>query len=622
MNAPGTLERLERVIDASAVAPRIEALLPIGVRPRQLRVRTLLTGMLLVAADNRPAHLRKLHEALAGLPNSDRWRLGVSAQWNNGPHLLTYRQVERTFGLVQAKLAKHTPDGSPSEALSDVLDRLLEASVQICGEPASSSYAVDWTDHETWSRPPPKKDADPDKPEHAEPVADDTDTDTETDRPSNETACADPEASWGHRRGNHPGQKDETFYGYYLQAATTVKDEHGEHVPELVRRIHITSCHIDPPPALVPVLARMHASGIAIGDLLADSGYAYRVPEHWALPIRQLGAQLIHDLHPNDQGTHGTHHGATCHNGRLYCPATPTALLDITPLPRAASAEQTAAHDTRCGELAKYKLSPITSHDPDGYHRACCPATQGKLRCPPRPASMTLSHTRPQILKAPEHPPTCCQQQTITVPPSVNAKTAQKHDYPSTEHRRSYARRSAAERTFSTVKDPATNHLGKGWCRTMGLTPIALFTATTFIARNLRINDAFTARQAENQRRAANGLPPTQRKRRRQTAEDLINTANAPPRANPPPLADHHPHKHSRTPTQTITPQTAAQQRPERRPPGPSSTPPCGELPRDDVRPKREHDPRSNVKTSLTERGGFEPPNEVNPRYAISSRAP
>jgi hypothetical protein len=32
------------VIDASGVAPRIEALLPIGVRPRQLRVRTLLTG--------------------------------------------------------------------------------------------------------------------------------------------------------------------------------------------------------------------------------------------------------------------------------------------------------------------------------------------------------------------------------------------------------------------------------------------------------------------------------------------------------------------------------------------------------------------------------------------------
>src|ERR1700694_4577169 len=118
MNAPGTLERLERVVDASAVAPRIEALLPIGVRPRQLRVRTLLTGMLLVAADNPPAHLRKVHEALAGLPDAERIRLGVIAQWNSGPHLLTYRQVERTFGLVDAKLATDEPDGTPSEALS------------------------------------------------------------------------------------------------------------------------------------------------------------------------------------------------------------------------------------------------------------------------------------------------------------------------------------------------------------------------------------------------------------------------------------------------------------------------------------------------------------------------
>ena len=551
MNAPGTLERLERVIDASAVAPRIETLLPIGVRPRQLRVRTLLTGMLLVAAEHRPAHLRKVHEALAKLPDSERWRLGVTCQWKTGPHELTYRQVERTFGLMAGRLAKHTPDGSPSEALSEVLDRLLEASVQICGEPASSSYAVDWTDHETWSRPPPKNHANPDDPERAEPVANDTepsndDTERAPPAPSDDPQCADPEASWGHRHGNHPGQKDEAFYGYYLQAATTVKDEHDPQVPEPVRRIHIASCNHDPPPAFVPVLQRMHDTGIAIGDLLADSGYAYRVAENWALPVRQLGASLVQDLHPNDQGTQGTHMGAIQSNRRLYCPATPSALLNISPLPRAANAEQTAAHDTRCSELAKYKLSPLTSHDPDGYHRAICPAAQGKLRCPHRPASMTLPHTRPQVLQPPEHPPACCQQQTITVPASVNAKTAQKHDYPSPEHRRSYARRSAAERSYATVKDPATNNLGKGWCRLMGLTPIALLTATVFIARNLRITDAFAAHQAENERRAANGLPPKQRKRRRQTVENLISAPNAPPRATaalatPQPIKQHTP---------------------------------------------------------------------------------
>jgi hypothetical protein len=142
---------------------------------------------------------------------------------------------------------------------------------------------------------------------------------------------------------------------------------------------------------------------------------------------------------------------------------------------------------------------------------------------------MTLPNDRPTIPHPPEHPPACCQQQTITVPPTVNAKTAQKHDYPSPEHRHSYARRSSAERTFSTIKDPATNDTSRGWCRITGLTGIALFTATVLIARNLRVADAFAARQTANERRAANGLPPKQRRRRRHTTHDLISAANPPP---------------------------------------------------------------------------------------------
>jgi hypothetical protein len=517
------LERLEEIIDASGIAQRIEARLPVGVRPRQLRVRTLLVGAVLVAADHRPMFVRNIHRALLSLPEPDRWRLGVIAQWKQGPHELTYRQLERTFGLVADKLAKDKPDGSPSDALSQVLDQLLEGSVTVLGEPRSSSYAVDWTDLETFSCPPPTKRGER---EHAEPVAEDAEQAAPGDQ---DKRCADPEAAWGHRRGDAPGQKDEAFFGYYLQAATIVKDEHGPEVPELVRRIHIASCDHDPPPAFVPVLERMAASGIKLSDVLADSGYSYRQAEHWALPLRRLGAQLIHDLHPNDQGAQGTHHGAICHNGNLYCPATPTTLLELSPLPRNATAERTHAHDKLCQQLSRYKLSPITAPDQDGYQRVCCPAAQGKLRCPLRPASITLPHDRPTILTPPANPPTCCQQQTITVPPAVNAKTAQKHDYPSPEHRRSYARRTAAERTYSTVKDPATNDLTRGWCRITGLTGIALLTATVFIARNLRIADAFAARQADNQRRAANGLPPKRRQRRRRTLDDLLSTANAPP---------------------------------------------------------------------------------------------
>jgi hypothetical protein len=142
---------------------------------------------------------------------------------------------------------------------------------------------------------------------------------------------------------------------------------------------------------------------------------------------------------------------------------------------------------------------------------------------------MTGPHQRPTILAPPQPPPPCCTQKTITIPPEINAKTAQKHDYPSRQHRLSYHRRTAAERTFATLTDRATNDLSRGWCRLTGLTPIALFITTALIARNIRINDAHAARQAENQRRAAQGLPPRQRKRRRQTAQDLINAANPPP---------------------------------------------------------------------------------------------
>jgi len=94
-----------------------------------------------------------------------------------------------------------------------------------------------------------------------------------------------------------------------------------------------------------------------------------------------------------------------------------------------------------------------------------CPAAMGKVRCPLRPASMTLDRDRPEILQLPEHPQACCTQLTITVPPEVNAKTAQKHDYPSQAHRRSYARRTGAERGFATVKDPAASDIARGWCR-------------------------------------------------------------------------------------------------------------------------------------------------------------
>ena len=202
------LAAFEEIIDASGAAPRIEAMLPTGVRPRQLRVRTLLAGMCLAQADHRPAHLTRVHQALTGLPEDDRRRLGVIADWKYGPHLLTYRQTERTFGLVTAVLGKDQPDGLPPDRLQRICDDLLEASIPEEVKNPSTSLAVDWTDMESFSRPPPARGGE----------------------------CADPEASWGHRKNNLLRSEDELFFGYYFSAGLMMPDEGGPAVPELARR--------------------------------------------------------------------------------------------------------------------------------------------------------------------------------------------------------------------------------------------------------------------------------------------------------------------------------------------------------------------------------------------------
>ncbi len=124
-----TLAALEGVTGASGVTPRIEAMLPAGVRARQLKVRTLLAGMCLAQAGHRPAHLTRVHQALTSLPEDEQRRPGVITDWKHGPHQLTCRQTERTFGLVAAALGKDEPGGLPSRALQAACGDLLEASI-------------------------------------------------------------------------------------------------------------------------------------------------------------------------------------------------------------------------------------------------------------------------------------------------------------------------------------------------------------------------------------------------------------------------------------------------------------------------------------------------------------
>ena len=381
------LARLEQIVNAAGVCEQIEARLPIGVRPRQLSVRTLLIGMLLVAVEGRPAHLRRVHRALAALPEDDQRRLGVLAHWNTGPHQLSYRQLEYTFTLLVASARQRRARRHP---LSAALRRARPAPGSqrpTCGGPPSSSFAVDWTDLETWARPP---------------------------RKDGQGRCADPEAAWGHRTSNHPAQT-ESSSATTCKPLTTVADEHGPEVPELVRRIHLASCQHDPPAQIIPIIARMHQAAIPIGDLLADSGYSYRQPETFALPPAHSASNSWSICTPTTAAPKAPTTARSPQRPALL-PRHPHTLLALGPLPPAATSEQTLHHDQQSAELARYKLAPITAPDTDGYRRAGCPAAHNKIRCPLQPDSLACPTPGPPSTSRPSTRPSAAPRKRSPSP--------------------------------------------------------------------------------------------------------------------------------------------------------------------------------------------------------------
>ena len=357
------------------------------------------------------------------------------ADWKNGPHLLTYRQTEYTFGLVAGRPRPRTsPTGCPRGRCRRICDDLLEASVPDEFKDASTSLAVDWTDLESFSRPPPHGTGD----------------------------CADPEASWGHRKNNLLRSEDELFYGYYLSAGIMMPEENGPGRPRARPPRHGVVLPARPGPRLRPRADRdARRQGIPLGDILADSGYAHRDAgrlgrSRCAPPARSSSRTCTRTTAaPRAPTTARSSPTATC-----TAPQTPRPLLELGPLARTATREQAADHDRKTAELARYKLGRLTSDDADGYHRVAVPRRHGQ---DPLPAPARVDDPGPGPARDPAAPRSTPRPAAPSRPsPSRRtciAKTAQKHDYPSAAWRRSYARRTGAERGFATAKDPATNDI-------------------------------------------------------------------------------------------------------------------------------------------------------------------
>jgi pyruvate dehydrogenase E2 component (dihydrolipoamide acetyltransferase) len=102
----------EEMIDASGVAPRIAAMLPIGVR-QQLRVRTLLAGIMLTQGGHRPAHLTRVRDALTTLPEPGQVRLGV------------IEQLQHLRAVIDAGVGPDAAAGGPAVESADIAGRRI-----------------------------------------------------------------------------------------------------------------------------------------------------------------------------------------------------------------------------------------------------------------------------------------------------------------------------------------------------------------------------------------------------------------------------------------------------------------------------------------------------------------
>ena len=200
--------------------------------------------------------------------------------------------------------------------------------------------------------------------------------------PRGTSDCADPEASWGHRKNNLLPDEDELFFGYYLSAAIMVPDEQAAAVPELARRVTLSSCRHDPVRAFAARAdraARPPASCSATSWLTPATPTA--IPQHWADPLRRRRRSPVQDLHPHDRGPKGTHHGAIIANGNLYCPQPPPARCwDSGRSPAGPPPAQAGRHDA-----TDRRGRPLQARPPHPRRRRRLPP--GRSARPPRARS-------------------------------------------------------------------------------------------------------------------------------------------------------------------------------------------------------------------------------------------
>ncbi len=181
------------------------------------------------------------------------------------------------------------------------------------------------------------------------------------------------------------------------------------------------------------------------------------------------------DLHPHDRGTaRAPTSGAILWNGNLYCPGHTQGALR----PRAARAAGPAEAEVGGPRRADGRTRALQARAHQRPRRrglsAGSPVPSGD-RQGPLPATRSLDGARPLPSRGrhrcPNTLPRAARRRRSPSRPRSTPKTAQTSRLPLHGAPAPFLSpgASAAERSYATVKDPATIDVARGWCRVMGL---------------------------------------------------------------------------------------------------------------------------------------------------------
>lgn len=523
------------VVRRSGVAEDLEKILsPEGRgRPRGLSVEFFLTGAILTAVQEKPLTFINIYETLTGdLARSLQVAIGVRVKSGSGrSQPISIRQVRYLFSAIENRLTAReeaTPGFSEEmrdlrrQSLEGIIDRLIAATIPV-GYERTISVAVDGTGVESFAKSKWRRVLQPNDETAA---ADEKGTDEiraaadlrgeDQEGSSDETVTlgrehysADRDARAGYRTKTYE-KKSTFFFGYDLTAAVAVPRVGGSDIgPKLLLGMRVAPAAQSVTAPALDLLEHLLVNGYDIDEVIADRAYGYRVPEHWALPLLELGLRQVQDIHPNDHGPR-YHDGVVMIDGVPHCPSTPERLwniprparLSVGEISKTATESERLVHEREKKAIARFneliaerETYAFVRHqnaregakDP-AKARFICPARAGKLRCANCPLSQDYPATTPAVENPPTvDPPRSCRQETVMVPGAALIKLAQKEYWGSIPWQARYGRRSHVEAMFGNLRNPATQNISRLFCRVVGLVKTSLMLSFEAVAANLRL---------------------------------------------------------------------------------------------------------------------------------------